>query len=482
MKHPLWLVMTTALTLSGCSMVPDFMRPDLPTTAEWPTGVAYEDAQNTVSTESESLLAEVGWKDFFKDETLRSLVETSLTNNRDLRMAMANVEVVRAQWQIQRADLVPTVNAAADGSRQRGPMTNGMGYGLTSRYSVNLATASWELDLWGRVRALNEAALEQFFASQEARRVTQISLIAEIANAWLLLLSDRQLLALTEETLAAQEQSYNLIMESFMLGIGSQLDVAQARTSVETARVNRALYQRLVAQDRNALELLVGIPLTEEMLKGQRLAPEDFLADLPVGLPSDLLLLRPDIRQAEHLMKSANANIGAARAAFFPKISLTGSFGTASLGLNNLFEGGTAAWAFAPQVSIPIFDLGRTQSGLDMAKASYDMMLAQYEKIIQTAFREVADNLAARGTLGKQLEAQTALVAATQTSYDLSFARYRAGVDSYLNVLDAQRSLYAAQQNEISLQMQRLANLVNLYRSLGGGTLSVTGVEEAEEE
>lgn len=465
-----WWLVPLVLGMTACSLAPDYERPAAPVPAAWPTGGVYPAV--SAETQAQAQAQEVsGWKSYFTSPVMQRLIQTALDNNRDLRVAALNVEVARAAYQVQEADLFPTLTGDTGYSRQRTPATaSSTGKAISSRqFSASVGVTAFELDLFGKVRSQNESALQSFFATQEARSAAQISLIAEVANAYLQLLADRKLLSLTEETLVAQEKSYGLIERSFANGIGSQLDVSQARTSVETARANLALYQRQAAQDMNALSVLLGVPVSEEMVAGETLEHVQFAADLPVGVPSSVLLRRPDILQAEHQLQSANANIGAARAAFFPSISLTGSFGTASTALSALFSGGSAAWAFAPSASMPLFDMGRTQANLDSAKASRDVAVASYEKSIQTAFREVADALAAQGTLGTQLTAQQSLVEATQTSYTLSTARYLRGIDSYLNVLDAQRSLYSAQQQAISVEREKLANAVTLYKVLGGG-------------
>jgi outer membrane protein, multidrug efflux system len=388
-------------------------------------------------------------------------------------VAALNIEVARASYRITESDLLPHVNAGMSDAIERTPRALSRSVpqkaAITRTYSANLGVTAFELDLFGRLRSLEEQALESFLATEEARNATQISLVAEVANAYLTLLGDRRLLALTDETLETRNKSLELIQRSFERGVSSELDLAQARTAVETARVNRALYLRLVDQDKNALTLLLGAPVDDSKLNAGALDTVTFVEDLPVGLPSDVLLRRPDIMQAEHSLKAANANIGAARAAFFPTISLTGSAGVASPTLGNLFEGSARAWSFTPQISVPIFDAGRNQANLDSAKASNQIAVVQYEKTIQSAFREVADALAAKGTLTDQMQAQSSLVEASRTSYRLSQARYDRGIDSYLTVLDSQRSLYSAQQDLVTVQVSRLSNLVTLYKVVGGG-------------
>ena len=462
------LVMTTAL--SACTLMPDYKRPASPVAATWPADDVYATAAGDATS---TLAADTRWKDFFTSARLQEIIGLALTHNRDLRVAALNIEAAQAAYRIRRADIVPSIDAAGTMSRQGLPENAqqfpGQG-SVTSQYAANIGTTAFELDLFGRIRSLNEAALQDYFATVEARKSVQIALVAEVANAYLALLSDMKLLKLTEETLTAQGESFDLTRQSFELGIGSQLDVSQAQTAVETARANLAQYKRQVAQDRNALALLTGTQLPDINTDTETLDDMTLKADMPAGLPSEVLLARPDIVQAEHALQAANANIGAARAAFFPTISLTGSAGLASQSLSDLFSSGSGlAWSFAPQVTLPIFQGGRNAANLEAAEVQQKIAVANYEKAIQTAFREVADELAARGTYTDQLDALRAFVSAAQTSYDLSDARYRQGIDSYLNVLDAQRSLYDAQQNEILVAQQRLSNLVTLYKVLGGG-------------
>jgi len=476
MKKPLLASASLVLLLGGCSFIPEYIRPEAPVPAAYPTGPAYQaslvSAPAAGQSSGQEVLADLGWREFFRSPQLQSLIEQSLANNRDLRVAALNVEQARATYRIQRAALLPEVNAGGSLTRLRTPgdLSRTGRANVASEYDVSVGVTSFELDLFGRVRSLEQQALESFFATEQARTATQISLIAEVANAYLTLLADKELLRLTESTLKAQQQSFDLTNRSFQRGIGTQLDVAQARTAVETARANRAAYVRQIAQDKNALALLVGAPIDDRMLEaGPSLGTTDFLADIPVGLPSDLLQRRPDINQAEYNLRAANANIGAARAAFFPTISLTASAGTASAALSGLFDGGSGAWTFAPQITLPIFDFGRREANLEAAKVQREASVAQYERAIQSAFREVSDALAAEGTLGEQLDAQSALVGATQESYDLSLLRYNRGLDSFLNTLDSQRSLYSAQQNLINARLSQLSNLVTLYKVLGGG-------------
>lgn len=452
--------------LAGCSLIPDMEAPTSPVATTWPQGPAYEQPKGTAPTEA---FADLGWNEVFRDPELQRLIATAIDNNRDLRVAALNVESARAAYRIKEADLYPHLNATASGTRSRTPaeLSSTGRTAIANQYSVGVGTTAFELDFFGRLRSLEAQALETFLSTKEAQIDAQIALVAEVANAWLTLQADRRQLRLTEETLASRRSSLELTSARFKNGIATQLDVAQARTSLETARVNAAQYTRAVAQDRNALELLLGVPLSAASVAESR--PGEVVAVPAVGISSEVLLRRPDIREAEHSLRAANANIGAARAAFFPSISLTGSLGTSSAKLGNLFEGASRAWSFGPDISIPIFTAGQNQANLDVAKADRDIAVATYEKAIQTAFREVADALAARKTLVDQIAAQRDLVASSQETLDLSQARYDRGIANYLDVLDAQRSLYSAQQTEIDLELSQSSNLVSLYKALGGG-------------
>jgi multidrug efflux system outer membrane protein len=465
------LILTTGI-LAGCgTLAPDYTRPAAPVSETWPTGPAYKPA-----TAASGTVADIAWQRFFADASLQKLISLSLANNRDLRVAALDVMKAQAQYRVTRADLFPTLNGTADVTRQRvpGDLTGTGNAATSSQYNVQLGVSSFELDFFGRVQSLEDQALEQYLATEEARRSAQISLVAEVANAYLTLAADSELLALAQDTVRSQGDSFNLTQQSFRLGAASDLDVNQARISVETARADVARYTALVAQDRNALALVVGGPIPDDLLSPRKLETIALLADLPAGMSSSVLVDRPDILQAEHSLKAANANIGAARAAFFPSITLTANAGTASAALSNLFAGGSGAWLFMPQINLPIFDGGRNQANLDVAKVDTDINVATYEKTIQTAFREVADALAVRGTIDDQIAAQQALTSAAGNSYRLSDTRFRQGADSYLNVLDSQRSFYSAQQGLISANLSRMTNLVTLYKVLGGGLVDAT--------
>ncbi len=410
---------------------------------------------------------ELPWREFIPDENLRKVIEAALNNNRDLRLAALNVERARAYYGIQRAELLPSVHGVGSMYKERTPAdlsSTGSAY-TAERYDVNLGIASWEIDFFGRIRNLKDTALEQYLATEEARRSAQIVLVSSVAQAYMALAADREALQLVSSTLEAQENAYNLIQKRYNVGMASELDLRRAQSQVDVARGDVSRYTQLVAQDQNALNLLVGSPLDEQLLP-RNLADISSPKDISPGLTSEPLLLRPDILAAEHRLKAANANIGAARAAFFPRISLTTTIGTASADLSGLFKSGSGVWSFAPQIVMPIFD-ARTWFAYDAAKIDKEISIAQYEKSIQTAFREVADALA--GTINERVTAQQSLVDAFTETYRLSQLRYNHGIDSYLSVLDAQRSLYAAQQGLVMLRLAKINNIVTLYKTLGGG-------------
>jgi multidrug efflux system outer membrane protein len=410
--------------------------------------------------------ADIGWRDFFVDPKLEELIARALQNNRDLRVAAANVERARQLYRIQRADRVPTVDVAGTMVRQGGD-----GLPVTERYTANLGITQYELDLFGRVRNLSESGLQRYFAEEEARRSVQLSLIAEVANAYLSLAADRDQQRLAEATLGTREEGLRLTEKRHEFGAVSALDVYQARTQAESARADVARFAGLVAQDQNALNLLVGAPVEPALLPASLDTQVSGLEALPAGLPAEVLLRRPDVREAERLLRAANADIGAARAAFFPSISLTGAVGYASDDLSKLFDGGTGTWSFVPQVRVPIFEGGRLRAGLGVAQADRDAALARYEGTIQQGFREVADALALTVTLASQRTALEQLVEAAMRAEELSIARYEAGRDSYLTRLEAQRTLYLAQQALITTRLREQTNRADLYKVLGGGWL-----------
>ena len=455
--------LAVAMTLAGCmSLAPKYERPAAPVAQAFPE--LPKAGGTTLPTATSEAPANLQWQRFFADARLRQLIELSLANNRDLRVAILNIEQARAQYRITRADRVPTVSAIVSGNRQ----TTGEDTPIQSVYQAGFGVSAFELDLFGRVRNLSQAALAQFLATEEARKTTQISLIAQVANTYLTMLADEELLAITEQTLKTREESDRLTRLRFENGVVSKLELQQSASLVETARATLAQFQRQRAQDVNLLTLLVGQTIPDNLVPGATLATTE-LPDLPAGLPSDLLIARPDIRAAEQQLIAANANIGAARANYFPRISLTGSVGSASTELSGLFKSGSFGWTFAPQAVLPIFDLGRVSAGVDAARAGRDIAVAQYEQSIQTAFREVADALAGQATFSEQLRAQRAVAIAEQDRFNLSDLRYRSGAASYLDLLDAQRSLFQAQQAAVQANLARLQNQVTLYRVLGGG-------------
>lgn len=467
----LMIALGALLAVGGCaSMAPTYEQPKSPVSNEWPAGPAYS---TETARAADKPVVQLPWKEFFIDQKLQKLIALTLENNRDLRIAALTVERFRALYQIQRADLLPKVDANAAASFQRLPETlSSTGRATTTdQYSIGLGMASYELDLFGRVRSLKERALEQYLATEQAGRSLQISLVAQLAAAYLTLAADRERLQLAKETLTNQRAAYSLTRSRFEAGVSSLLAVNQAQTTVDAARVDNNRFTTLVAQDENLLALVVGSQVPAELLPATLSEALTALQEITPGLPSDVLLSRPDILQAEGQLKAANANIGAARAAFFPRISLVSSIGFGSDDLAALFKPGSFAWKFAPQITLPLFDGGSNKAGLTVAEADRDIAVAQYEKTIQSAFREVADALAQQGTIADQLAAQQSLTDATSESYKLSLARYEKGIDSFLAVLDSQRSLYNAQQNLISTRLSRLTGLVTLYKVLGGGAV-----------
>ena len=468
------LVTPVALILGACTLEPQYHRPPAPVPA-LPGGTAEGPAA-----------ADIGWREFFPDPQLQQLIALALTDNRDLRVAVLNVQSAQAQYRIQRAELFPTVNASAveqaegiplsvlaaqfpGGAAAAGGGSAPTGGITVHTYNVGVGFTNYELDLFGRIRSLNHAALQQYFSSGETRRSAQLTLVAEVATAYLTVLADQTLLDITRDTLKSQEASYALTQKTFSGGTSTELALRQAETTVDTARANLALYNRQLAQDRDELQLLLGAPIPDGIDFSGGLDRPNTVAELEEGIQSDVLVRRPDILAAEHQLMAANAEIGAARAAFLPSISLTGSFGTESPQLSGLFKSGSRAWTFSPQISLPIFAGGANVANLQATELARDTAVAQYEKAIQTAFREVADALVARGTLDEQLAAQQALVTASAATYRLSDMRYRGGVDSYLSALVAQVQLYNAQQQLQTVRLLRLQNLVTLYKALGGG-------------
>ena len=449
-------------------MIPAYERPPAPVAASFPVYVGATQEAAAASAVA-APAANVTWEDFFSDARLKRLIGLSLANNRDLHVAVLNIEQARAQLQIRRADQLPAVNGVFSGSRAPGANGN-----TTSLYTVGLAVTAYELDFFGRVASLKEVALAQYLATDEGRKTAQISLIAGVATTYLSILADDELLDITRQTLATRQESVRLSKLRFDNGVTSELDYQQALSLLEAARVVYSQQQRQRQLDENALMPLVGQPLQGDDLPPAAAQPASLaqfepMAPVPAGLPSDLLINRPDIRQAEQLLLASNANIGAARAAFFPRISLTAGVGSASGQLSGLLKSGSWGFTVAPQLLLPIFDYGRNNAGLDTAMAGRDIAVAQYEKSIQTAFREVADALVTRTTLADQLLAQQRQANAEAVRFKLSDLRYQNGIASYLDLLDAQRSLFAAQQAVVQTRLAQLQSQVTLYRALGGG-------------
>jgi multidrug efflux system outer membrane protein len=478
MSVPVWAVIATVAAglLTGCgTLEPDYDRPSAPTPATFPTGPAYPLPPGADPVQA----AKIAWEAFFTDQKLRAVISLALANNRDLRVALANIEAARAQYRVKRSDLFPTVNASTGATYGRDyvgatpGLSSGAGaaspYETAHEFTTSVGFTAYEIDLFGRIRSLAHSALEQYLATEEARRAEQITLIAEVATDYMTLSADMASLAQYRDDLVSSQESLDVTRSRFNGGIASELDVAQADTLVQQARASVASTTTTVATDRNALNLVVGAPVQDGLLPDGASDRTMVMETLPVGLDSRVLLSRPDVLEAEHTLKSANAAIGAARAAFFPAISLTASGGTTSAAFAQLFKGASAVWSFAPSISIPIFDGGANQANLDYDKAERTVDIAKYEQAIQTAFREVSDALARRGTIDEEVSADQALVAAADTSLTLSTARYARGADTYLNVLVARRTLYSAQQTLISGRLTRSTNLVTLYKTLGGG-------------
>ncbi|GAB3770065.1 multidrug efflux RND transporter outer membrane channel subunit OprM [Ramlibacter monticola] len=448
--------LTAALVLAGCSQMPQYERPAAPVPGAFP----YPSAQEGTPA------IDLRWEQYFTDARLRSLIASALRNNRDLRIAVLNIAQARAQYDIRNADKYPTVAFNASAARQPSFINNAPQQ--TTLYQANLAFSAWELDFFGRIASLSESALQQFLATEEGRNAAQMSLVANVAATWLNLAADEELLALTEQTLQTRAQSMDLMKLRFEQGVSSEIDFRLAQSLYETARASLAQFQRQRAIDLNTLALLVGEPMDPRFEVQVTTASVD-LPDVPAGLPSEVLVRRPDVQQAEHLLMSANADIGAARAAFFPRITLTAGVGTASADLGGLFKGSAWGYTVIPSLAQTVFDAGRNRANLAATEVSRDIAVAQYERAIQQAFREVADALAGRATYSEQVRAQAAVVDAESVRFRLAGLRYQNGVASTLDLLDAQRSLFSAQQDLVRVRLGRLQNQVQLYRSLGGG-------------
>lgn len=470
-RFPLFLALAASTALSACNLAPKYSRPEPAIPAALPQGGVYPAAATDAPD-----ISKVGWRDFFTDDRLRKVIQLGLDNNQDLRLAAANVLQARATYRGQRANLLPTVSASGSGTYTNTASFAASAGGAAGSsvsdiqyFNVNGGITSFEIDLFGRLRNLSRAAQEQYFATSEAQRATRVSLIGEIASAWLTLASDREQLAIAQRTLKAYADSLELTRAQFRIGTASELESRQAETSYESARNDVATAQTQIAQDINALQLLTGAPVPAELLPETLGDGKATIDALPGNVPSEVLLRRPDVLQAEHQLIAQNANIGAARAAFFPSLSLTATGGSIASTIGKLFGAGTDTYSVSPSASVNIFDFGKNKANLDYYKAAREGAVASYQKAIQTAFREVADALAQRGTIDEQLRAQSARANAAEVAARLSDARYRAGVDSFLTALDSQRSAYAAEQSLVTTRLTRASNLVTLYRTLGGG-------------
>ncbi|GLK48304.1 multidrug transporter [Brevundimonas intermedia] len=468
MIKPISILLAGAALLSGCNLAPAFVQPMGVVPASLPQGGVYPDAAGNPAP-----VADLGWRDFFTDARLRQVIAQGLDNNRDLRVAAANVLAARAQYRVTRADRIPTASVSGsatytDNASQVAAAGAAPGSDVES-YSADLGVSAFEIDLFGRVRNLSESALQQYLATEEGQRSTRISLIAEIATAWLTLAADQDQLRLSRQTLDSYAETLSLTQAQFRLGTASELEARQADVQYQSARNDVAVLETTVAKDRNALELLVGAPVAADLLPEGLSDTGATLAELPTGVSSEVLLARPDVLQAEHQLRGENADIGAARAALFPTISLTASYGSASSALSDLFSDGSYAYSVTPGVSLPIFDAGRRLGNVRLAEANAQAAVATYEKAIQTAFSEVANALAQRGTITEQVSAQTARAESARAAATISEARYRVGVSSFLTALDAQRTAYGAEQQLLNTRLSRETNLVELYRTLGGG-------------
>jgi multidrug efflux system outer membrane protein len=450
--------------LAGCDLAPKYVRPAGAVPATLPQGGIYPPAASDAPD-----VTRIGYRDFFTDERLRQVIAQGLANNRDLRVAAANVLAARAQYRIQRADLLPTIAATGTATYTNNAFGGGEPVTDIHSYSVDAGFSAFEIDLFGRIRNLSRAALQQYFATEEAQRSTRISLVAEIANAWLTLAADQEQLVISRQTLRSLEQTRSLTQAQFRIGTASELEFRQADTEYQVARNDIAVLQTRIARDKNALDLLVGAPVPAELVPASLPQSGATIANLPPDISSEVLLRRPDVLQAEHQLISENANIGAARAALFPRISLTAMVGTISTALSGLFSSGSFSYSVSPSISQTMFDFGRNRANVRLAEANQLAAIANYEKAIQTAFREVADALAERGTIGEQIAAQTQRVDSSQVAANLSNARFRVGVASFLDALISRRTAYAAQQQLVTTRLNRDLNLVELYRSLGGG-------------
>ena len=495
------LPLLLSVALAGCSFEPHYQRPAPPIPQGWPAGDSY-------LRQSEAALPSVSYRDIFRDPKLQAIIEEALANNRNLRIAAANIASTLAQYHIQRAQFFPQVGAEASagvtgaheptttivstgttGTGGTSTGTGGAGPGValvttpgsfttSQSYSVSVGVTSWELDLFGRVRSLSHSALDQYFSTEAAARATRLTMVGQIATAYFQLAADNSLLNVAKSTAANAQRAVTLTNERLVGGVSSRIDLREAQTILDQAKSDVASQTTLVAQDRNALQLLVGAPIPDALIPTSIESVDGLVSELPTGLSSTILLRRPDVVEAEYQLRAANARIGAARAAFFPTISLTGLLGLASNTLTGLFTGSAFNFHAGGSASVPIFDGGANRGNLAFARAQQQLFLAQYEQTIQTAFREVSDALARRGTIEAQVAAQTDLVAHSRDAYNLNLERYRIGIDEFLNTLVAQRTLYTSEQSLIRTRLARATNLSDLYQTLGGDALIEAGAAQ----
>lgn len=457
------LALLTIIGMSGCSLAPEYIKPEMPISNVW----------SDKDFGSSKGVTDIKWKDFYKNEDMQNLISMALEHNKDLRKAALNVQTAQAKYRIERSALMPSINAGVTKTAEHLPgnlySTQTSGSVTYQQYQANLAATSWELDLFGKLRSLKESAWESYMAQEQTVKATRVSLIAEVGTAWLTLSGDNDLLKLSHDTYESQQKSYKLVEYGFKNGTATEQDLVQAEMNVKSAQADVTKYTRIVQLDKNSLNLLLGINAPDNLLKKATLKNGIYFPELSSGVPSEVMAQRPDIIAAEHSLKSANANIGAARAAFFPSISITASGGTASDSLNNLFDSGTGAWSFIPTLNVPIFTGGLNKANLDVAEISKNIEITNYEKAIQQAFREVSDSLVGRETFREEFIVRSEDTKASKIYYELASARFGEGVDSFLNVLIAQRSYYQSQQTLITTQQNLFIQDINLYKALGGG-------------
>jgi len=462
------VVMALSGAVLGCSLAPTYERPVITIAKHYPKGEAYQ--QTAQSDTSLYYLADIDRREFFKDPLLQQLIDSARANNHDLKIAAMNVEALEAQYRIRRSERLPKLNMGIDATVQKLPSE--MAYNRRA-YQLGLSSIAWELDLWGRLRNLSDQALQNYLAAEETQIAVQMSLVSAVARTFLTYRANQGLLNLSRATVKVQQQSYDLTKALVQNGSATNFDLSLVEMALRSAQADQSRFLRSVAQDRNALILLMGAPLPESLslqLDQLNPLPDQMLSQhISAGLPSDLLIRRPDIRGAEHKLQASNANIGVARAAFFPSIQLTGSVGTASSSLDNLFSAGTGMWTFTPKITLPIFNAGANKANLERAQVLKRIEIVNYNKVIQTAFREVSDHLASKATLDEQIKAQKQNVVASENAYRLAKLRFKAGVDNYFVVLDLEKTLYASQQQFIQMHLEQLNNDINLYKALGGG-------------